>query len=254
MKKFVSLFLALCLVVLMVPALAEADFTGTWYLVTLNMNGSLIENPAAMGLNMSFTLNEDGTAVASNNGETTDSTWSYEDGKLIIDDLEMVINEDGTITADMGESGYMIFSRVAPEAEEIKIADPNPDAALEDYAGTWICKYVSVNNMTLDIQQIPLEQIGATEIPGLEIEGANVKMTGLDSLAGSESLEMAFEDGTLYLDLGAKLKEVLGSSDLDMTIKIQMLQDGMISLEVNMGMTIIFVFTPAAEAEEAPAA
>ena len=61
MKKIIAILfaLALCLGV----ALAEdVDVTGEWFATEMTM-GELSFNPAALGVDMSITLNADGTAV-----------------------------------------------------------------------------------------------------------------------------------------------------------------------------------------------
>ena len=40
MKKLISALLALCLSVMLVPAVAEDDVTGTWYLTRVNHEGA----------------------------------------------------------------------------------------------------------------------------------------------------------------------------------------------------------------------
>ena len=59
-KKITALLLTLMMLGALVSAQA-ADFTGTWYLVSIDSNGVTI-NPADMGMEMSLNLNADGTA------------------------------------------------------------------------------------------------------------------------------------------------------------------------------------------------
>ena len=43
MKKFLALTLVLCMALAAIPALAETDFTGTWYLVTMGQTAGTFE-------------------------------------------------------------------------------------------------------------------------------------------------------------------------------------------------------------------
>ena len=77
MKKFLALTLVLCMALAAIPALAETDFTGTWYLVTMGQTAG------------TFELNEDGSCAVtfSNNGEEQNlaGTWTQEEDKISID-------------------------------------------------------------------------------------------------------------------------------------------------------------------------
>lgn len=239
MKKFVSLLLVLCLACVSAAALAEAgDLVGDWY-------GSLY------GMAAQLTLNEDGSYVMSLAGNEIPGNYELKDGIVYMDDD----NPDNGFVFDgtslVNETQGVTLTRDQADVPEIELAEVNPDAAVEDFAGEWICKYMSMKGMTLDITQIPLESLGATQIPSLKVEGSAVTLTGMDSLAGSDPLEMDFADGALTFDLGAKV----GMPDLGMAISVLMLQDGMVDFNVNMGDEIVDLYFAPADAEaEAPAA
>ena len=239
MKKFVSLLLVLCLACVSAAALAEAgDLVGDWY-------GSLY------GMAAQLTLNEDGSYVMSLAGNEIPGNYELKDGIVYMDDD----NPDNGFVFDgtslVNETQGVTLTRDQADVPEIELAEVNPDAAVEDFAGEWICKYMSMKGMTLDITQIPLESLGATQIPSLKVEGSAVTLTGMDSLAGADPLEMTFADGALTFDLGAKV----GMPDLGMAISVLMLQDGMVDFNVNMGDEIVDLYFAPADAEaEAPAA
>ena len=239
MKKFVSLLLVLCLACVSAAALAEAgDLVGDWY-------GSLY------GMAAQLTLNEDGSYVMSLAGNEIPGNYELKDGIVYMDDD----NPDNGFVFDgtslVNEAQGVTLTRDQADVPEIELAEVNPDAAVEDFEGDWVCKYMSMKGMTLDITQIPLESLGATQIPSLKVEGSAVTLTGMDSLAGSDPLEMDFADGALTFDLGAKV----GMPDLGMAISVLMLQDGMVDFNVNMGDEIVDLYFAPADAEaEAPAA
>ena len=242
MKKIVSLFLALCLVVLMVPALAEAgDLLGDWY-------GTMY------GMPIKLTFNEDGTYLLTIEAAGQEMPGKYElkDGIVYMDGDEDPANGfvfDGTSLVN--EVQGVTLTRDAESVAAIELAEVDPEAPLEAFAGSWTCKYLSIMGMVMDIEQVPLEQIGATGLPTLKIEGENVEIGGLDSLASSGFLTFKYDSGALVIDVG----EALAGSGLEDMMKFQMLQDGMLAMTVSMGeQSFVFVFAPAAEAEEAPAA
>ena len=74
MKKFLALTLVLCMALAAIPALAETDFTGTWYLVTMGQTAG------------TFELNADGTCAATIYANTEEQkmegTWSA-DGDVV---------------------------------------------------------------------------------------------------------------------------------------------------------------------------
>ena len=90
MKKILSLALALCLVLALIPALGEEDASGTWYLVALGMTAGTLE------------LNADGSAVltTTSNGETVteEAAWTQEGATVTLSALgkSLALTLDGT--------------------------------------------------------------------------------------------------------------------------------------------------------------
>ena len=242
MKKILSLLLALCLVCLTVAALGEAsDLYGDWY-------GTMY------GMPIQLTLNEDGSYVLTLLSADQQMPGKYElkDGIVYMDGDENADNGfvfDGSSLSNASQG--VTLTREAVAAETIVLAEVNPEAPLEAFAGEWTCKYLSMNGMVMDIEQIPLENIGATGLPSLKIEGASVEIIGLDSLSSAAaSLPFKYQDGALVLDVG----ETLAGSGLEDLLKFQVLQDGMVIMSVSMGeQAMAFCFAPSA-ADEAPAA
>ena len=254
MKKLVSLVLALCLLCMTSAVLAEGDIAGDWY-------GSMY------GMSIQVTFTAEGTYTLSSSGsEISSGTYELKDGIVYMDgdsNAENGFVYDGTTLVN--EAQGVTLTQDPEAAQGITLAEVNTEAKLEDFAGEWVCKYASVNGMTVDVTAIPVEQLGATEIPGMKIEGTKVELTGLESLAGSDPLEMEFVDGALVLDLSKMLADAaqsagadlssLGLGDLGLTMSVTLLQDGMASLSVSMmGYDVAFIFEPAAAAEETPAA
>ena len=78
----------------------------TWYLVSLTQEGVTM-NPADYGLEISMTLNADGSSAMVAYGEDSVGSWSVEGDVISITDeddntQEFSLNENGELVADMG--------------------------------------------------------------------------------------------------------------------------------------------------------
>ena len=88
MKKLVCVFLALCLAAMLVPALAEDDFTGVWYLNRAKTQG-IDMRVISDEIQMTIHIKEDGTSeifslLPGGEPQTESGSWVYEDGKITI--------------------------------------------------------------------------------------------------------------------------------------------------------------------------
>ena len=91
MKKILALFLVLCLGLAVLPAVAENEFSGTWYLVLLGLDGA------------TFELNADGTFTGtSETGEDeskkTEGTWSADGDQVTftVNSAQLFLSYNGT--------------------------------------------------------------------------------------------------------------------------------------------------------------
>ena len=223
MKKIVSLLLALCLMGVMAYAVAELDLTGTtWYLVSLEQAG-IVMNPAAMGLEISMTLNADGTSAMVAYGEDSVGSWSVEGEVVSITDedgntQEFTLNENGELVADMGEGNRMVFSQTAPEAP----AEAAPAAVAaeseEEFFGTF--KPVSISAMGM---QLPLEMVFGDALPVFTVDaGKVITVSGEGDEAITDEQPYAFEDGVLKL--------YAAEGDETPVATVQLVEDGTILL------------------------
>ena len=243
MKKLFSLILALCMVCMLVPAVAEEDVTGEWYLKTMKQ-GETEYDAGAIGYNITMTLNADGTGtmLSPASEEPTPGSWTLEGDKITVTFEDSPIGgtvADGKITLSEGEIS-MVFTREKPEG--IKVADVNPAAAAEDFEGTWEIAYVGYNGMIID------PSTTGQEMPGLVVENGAMKFTGNSSMSqafGTNAIPLTFADGALGMSVS------MGETSYG--IKLEMLEDGMLALTANMGSTEVYMYFVKAAAEE-PAA
>ena len=230
MKKLFSLILALCMACMMIPAVAEEGVAGEWY-------------ASLGGMTMALNLAEDGTAAMTMPGSEDAAAGSWVlDGEKITITIEDSPAEgtyaDGTITLG-DEDMTMVFTREMPKA--IEIAAVNTAAAAEDFEGTWEIVYVGYDGTVVDASA------AGEQLPGLVVENGAMKFTGDSSLAkvfGTNALPMTFADGALSMSVA------LGETSYG--LKLEMLEDGMLSLTASMGdMSVNMYFVKAAAEEPA---
>ena len=231
MKKLFSLVLVVCMACMMIPAVAEDSVAGEWY-------------ASLAGVTMTMNLAEDGTAEMTMPGSENAATGSWVlDGDKITVTIEDSPAEgtyaDGKITLG-DEDMTMVFTRELPKA--IEIAAVNTAAAAEDFDGTWEIVYIGYNGTIVDTSTT------SEQLPGLLVENGAMKFTGESSLAqvfGTNALPMTYADGALSMSVS------LGETSYG--LKLEMLEDGMLSLTANMGSTSVNMYFVKAAAEE-PAA
>jgi len=231
MKRFFALMLALCMMLVSIPVLAETDFSGTWYLIIADITCG------------TFELNADGTCVgdtaASGEEKKLEGTWSAEGNAVTLtigeqplllsfDGTDLVIGVQETATAkDGAESGSLLkFSRepgkvTANELEAYSTAGTVPegktkedmemvqdqfallflaavDAAVieETYCGTW---YLNMSGLTCGTFELNNDGtcVGTSAASGeKKLEGAwSVEENLVTLTIAGQSLLLVF-DGT----------------------------------------------------------
>lgn len=212
-KKFTAILLS----VLMLLALATAqtsDYTGVWYLISVESAGITI-NPADMGMEMVLTLNEDGTGIASATGEEDSvASWTLEGDVLTVvaeeEPLAFMLTAEGQLVAD-ADGNKMIFGR-EPAAPGFVAA---AEVVVEDVAafdGTWTVTTVNAFGMVLPfaamaqmgmedasvvIENGTITAFGVAQTGALVDGKLVVEATETDPLGKSVSL---LEDGTLAMN------------------------------------------------------
>ena len=215
MKKLLAVLLGM-LLLLGVAAAETADVTGTWYLNEISAEGVSV-NPVSVGMDMSITINADGTALVTLNGEDTDSSWAMEDGKVVVTmegDPQAFTPEDGKLVAE--ESGAkMILEREKAEVVVFTPGEAKADATMDDYNGTWNAFLVDMMGM-----QMTLEEMGLTMQVVVE-NGKAVVLEGMGDEMVSSEADAEVKDGLLLLmldgmDTGSALQYLEGDM-LEMT-------------------------------------
>ena len=146
MKKLFSLLLTLAMLLGCVAGAEVAvDYVGTWVLTSLETGGMTIDMTmlAQRGMDMTMTLNEDGTMFTKTMGVTENGTWVVtETGIAITDDeetIELTYENDALRMEDEGAAMLLTREGAAPvAAEEIS------------FPGTWVLMGLEMNGMTAD--------------------------------------------------------------------------------------------------------
>lgn len=242
-----------------VPVGAEGEpFLGTWALDSVTM-GEETYSAAFFGVSLEITFRADGTVTTVEDGESTTTVWSVEDGAAMADGMPLTINEeDQLVMEDMGAA--MIFVRSAgAETEELSEEEqlaallallgsmdwedePASDLPeeLQGFVGIWHMVYTATGGLTGDLRTM----------------GVNCMLCLYDDGTGSIDFP-SYEEATWYDDEGIVR---FGESGMPLTL----LEDGFLQYGSTMGGYMIFsqdaeaVYTPAAAAQptatEAPAA
>ena len=191
--------------------MAAEDISGDWYLHLMKVEDQEYD-PSAFGMEITLTLNEDGTAQVDSMGEVTEGTWSEtEEGWTLDADGELTVTlEDGILVltpTDGEDPTIMEFSREKPEAKE-----ESPlitDAALEDFNGTWKLDSIFMSGMTL-----PANMFGES-VTEISIEDGKITYhSEMDS--GDEETGVVSTDFTV-------------DGVFDTSLKLQLHEDGTMS-------------------------
>ena len=268
MKKLISMILIVCMACMMIPAMAEEDLTGEWYVNTMSEGGVSYDAAtlASFGMTMTLTLNADGTAtmVSPSETEPIQGTWTNDGGKLALTLMDGSSEQgetteftvaDGVLTMTIGDSTTMTFTRETA-APAYTPAEKKTDAKLEDYAGKWTFSYIGMQDKIIDVNAFisvfaSMMAEGA-EVPdlasqmSLEIEGTKIILgRGTEN---EQNLEATFADGQMTV------KQEADGATLE--VVISMLQDGVLAMEgfAAAGVSGTVYLTPVTAAEEVPAA
>ena len=144
MKKLISMILVLCMAAALVPAFAEDDITGVWYLnhaVTQGISMRVISDE----IQMTMTFREDGTAtlfsaLPGQEPQNAEATWTYADGVVTVTEktegapVTEVKYENGELSVEAG-GATMFLTRETYTPYEMPAAVKAE--SVEAFYGTW---------------------------------------------------------------------------------------------------------------------
>ncbi len=138
-----------------------APFVGTWHAVYLSTGGASGDPRAMWNLDITLTLNADGTGTGTYIG-MEDKTWHYDEEAGTVfygNGTQLMMLEGGILMYGTEESGYILFSRdedasytpEEPEAPEPTEA-PAPESAGGAYTGIkFVCVGAEANGRAIDV-------------------------------------------------------------------------------------------------------
>ena len=224
MKKLLIVLRALCLALPTALVLAEgADPAGVWYLTKAYV-GETEMDPAMLGMNVTMTLNEDGSAVVAtaygDEVQEEKSEWALGDGVVTLksgnDEPVVFAIVDDTLTIDNDGIG-MVFTREPNEPFE---APPALAAESEDaFAGTWDLVLISMGGVRMSPEMFGMEDTLAVE-PGKVVETSAVG-------ENEQKREMTAQ----FVDGAMQLYNAEDGAELGL---LQLREDGTVSLTVTL--------------------
>ena len=234
MKKVTAMILTLALVCILPLALAEqTGAVGTWYMTEVT-DGKLSMSPSLVGIEMTFVLNEDGSAELSMQqaGQTmeTTGTWEQTENKVTIfangQPEEMTLEGD-KMTVEMGGGMTGVLTQTPPEAFVIPTVVAAETA--EAFYGTW-----QVENMVgEDGTVLPAALLGLNHI--LTMEEGKVTETDPNAEEGSSPTEYTteFVDGTLVIT--TKNPYYPASGEEYTVLTVQLTDNGQLTYDAQFG-------------------
>ncbi len=224
MKKLIAVILTLALSTLAVAMAETTDYLGTWYLNEMTM-GDASFAPAAMGMDLTMEIKEDGTAVLTAPSEEEAeqaATWTLDGETLTVtvdgEDMTLALQEDGALKGEQGGMG-MCFGREKVEAEVYEPAAVAEGATEADFAGAWKSTYVEMNGTYM---QASLASMDLTA----EFDGSTMTLDGM-YVFDNVTLDFAFSNGALTHEGG--------EDEMYAGITAQLLQDGAMKLTFDTG-------------------
>ena len=214
-------------------AAEKEDFTGVWYVQSIVQNGIEMDGSTitAMGMNMTLTLNEDGTAtIEMPTQDPQEGVWSFEDG-LINFGVEIPLTLEGDVLTMAQDGQLIVFGRESAEAADVSLAPAVADPKAEDFEGDWVGTTYAAFGMPL-----PLNMMGVGITVTIKDGKALIHQDTIDLNNGGEvtdSKDMEFEaalqeDGTLYVDFNGE--DVLSQLGMDASgVNLTLHEDGKIS-------------------------
>ena len=257
MKKLIPLILILCMACMLVPAVAEDDITGDWYLTQMEMNGARVDI-AGTGMVMVFSFNADGTVHESmemmGEKQEMDGTWTMDGNTVNLTangQSQTLTYTDGVLTIESdGQTG--ILTREAPAAVE----KPGVVAAESEEAffGTWKLVAADMMGIYMTIDQIPGYD-GTITIEAGKLVSEMAMGEGQEMQKSEAATEFADGKLTMRFEFPEDQAEMMKAMGVPETGTVELLDNGNILYSMDYaGMTMSMYFAPADAAAEEPAA
>ena len=175
------------------PASSDDPFSGTWYISRIDVGGGTKVNAADMGIEMTVTFSDDGTAVMTGMEQELQGTWKRDGDSAVVtaDGSEAVFTptEEGLTGVQNGSE--MLFTRTAP-GPGFEPAEPVAAKSVAEFDGRWKAAMISMQGMTMAYE-------AANANGSLPILPADtiIISNGTVAYEGQEPEAFTFKDGAL---------------------------------------------------------
>ena len=256
MKKVIALVLSLMMFMACIGAVAEEEPEPENVEVVEEKTEPMTIDPKLVlgdwygetsGVVINIRLKDDGTAECFvGDAETSDDLiWSLNGDVITISSSDGSDPLSGSYTDDTlplaSEDGMQVLF-VREKIEVYSPADPNLEATIEDFDGTWDGAYAYMSGAMVSMKEVSDEHCTISE--------GKVVFAGEDSsmvtLFGTDPVELVFDHGALSY----KQELVTDEESIAITLSFWMLQDGVMSMSLDMGDgPAIIYFTKAEDAD-----
>ena len=144
---------------------------------------------------------------------------------------------DGKLSGEIGGTP-VVMGRERPEVFSVDFADVKADAQAEEFDGTWNCAYLNTMDMLMPIDAV-IASGQMTEAPVLTVDGGKIGLVGggMDAMLGDTAFELTWAE--------YKYEYILELGETSLSMELIMLQDGMLKLAMDVGITVEMYFTKA---------
>ena len=246
MKKLISLILVVLLLCMALPAMAEEDITGDWYLKTMKM-GDQEYDAAAIGFAITMTLNADGTSSMSmpDSEEALVGTWALDGDKITVtiddDPVEGTVSVGAIVLEQDG--GEMVFTR--DEVSTITLAEVKAAESAEEFYGNWTSVYVEMEGMVMDISVVEMG------VPNVTISETGMEFFDEEDGILTLILKMNKLETPVFAEGKLTAKAAADAVNADFSIDAELLEDGMLKLTlISNDSPMVLYCTPAEPAAE----
>lgn len=239
MKKLLAclLVLSLALAGLTAMALEAADVVGTWYINSVEMNGATM-NPATLGVEMTFTLNEDGTVQMIAMGTEESGDWTLEGDTVMVDGVAFTL-ADGNLTGEIQAGLVAVFGQEQATAEAYEGAPVVAAADISDFDGEWQGTLMVVSGISIPID-------ASTMTFTASITNGAIKLTS----AEGEKTETTEMQGTIENGMILATDE---SGEAAVPVQLELREDGTMSVTYSAdAVDLQIYFEPAASPDVVP--
>ena len=252
MKKMIAVLVAVLMLTVTAfagTALAagEGDLAGVWYIQSMKQGGMDLDGSilSSLGLTMTLTLNEDGTATMEATGQeqVQKGTWKCDgttgtitfgtDLTFEADGDTLILTQPDTTVEEGAEPQVLVFGKEPPAASVPTLAPAVENPQVSDFNGAWnVSTYVAFG------LPLPLGMTGAQLSMTIQDGKAAVTAVAKDLNTGetTASVEKEYtaelkDDGTLFIDFGDE--EVLAVLRMQgNSISLTLREDGKMSGEI----------------------